>query len=280
MTKVLATLRANKLALYLLAGTLSGAVGAGLAEMVNESSSTESRVQAIVETGVWSGVFASVLSVTLFVAGEWYQRRELRLHRALRVLLFGALAGFIAGAVAQTAFSMDSGSSEFKDYVVRTLCWGLMGALIGGLLSRSVPNLGFRRGLVAGFVGGAFGGISALLVWSVLPETLGRIVGIAALGLALGLAMYLVENLFREASLEVIWAPNETTMVGLGAQPVTIGGGENHIFMRGLPPHVSSIVFANGQIEHIETANGKRTPLKDGSRLRIGGLHLVVHAAQ
>jgi uncharacterized protein involved in tellurium resistance len=41
---------------------------------------------------------------------------------------------------------------------------------------------------------------------------------------------------------------------------------------------VSSLVLQNGLIEHVETANGKRTPLQDGSRLRIGGLNLVVHA--
>lgn len=92
--------------------------------------------------------------------------------------------------------------------------------------------------------------------------------------------MYAAEDLFREASVEVMWAPYETTTVGLGAQAVTVGGGEDHIFVRGLPPHVSSIVLRNGQIEHVETASGKRTPLQDGSRLRVGGLNLVIHAAR
>jgi MFS family permease len=274
----LASLRSNKLALYLLAGMLGGALGALLAEVVNHSAETYAEV--IVQTGLWFGIVASVLAMALFVVGEWHQRRELRPPRALTVLCFGALAGFIAGGVAEAAFQTDIGSLTFRNYVLRTLCWGLAGALLGALLSRSVPNLGFKRGIAAGLVGGALGGICFLLVSSVLPDVAGRVVGIAALGLALGLAMYVVENLFREASLEVEWAPHETTRVGLGAQPVTIGGGEDHIFVRGLPPHVASIVFSHGHIEHIETASGKRTPLKDGSRLQIGTLQLVVHAAE
>ena len=124
------------------------------------------------------------------------------------------------------------------------------------------------------------GGICFLLVCSVLPETLGRLSGMAALGIALGLAMYVVEQLFREASLEVIWAPGETTRVSLGAQPVTIGGGEDHVFVRGLPEHIASIVFENGQIEYVESINGKRTSLQDGSRMPIGNLEIVVHAAR
>jgi hypothetical protein len=39
-------------------------------------------------------------------------------------------------------------------------------------------------------------------------------------------------------------------------------------------------VFANGLIEYVESASGKRTPLKDGSRLEIGKLNLVIHAAR
>ena len=132
---------------------------------------------------------------------------------------------------------------------------------------------------MAGFAGGAVGGIGFLVVSGLFQVTVGRFVGVAILGAALGIAMYLAENLFREASLEVIWAPNETSRVSLGAQPISIGGGEDHVFVRSLSPHVSSIVFQNGQIEHIETASGKRTPLQDGSRLRIGPINLVVHAA-
>jgi hypothetical protein len=276
---VLAKLRTNQLALHLIGGGLGGTVGALLAEIA-PIEPVASRSEAIVDTGLWSCIFTSVIAAALFVCAGWYQRRELLAGRVLKALLYGAIAGFISGAVAEAIFQTHVGSLEFQNYVLRTLCWGLAGALIGGLLSRTVPNLGLGRGCAAGFIGGCVGGILFVLVSSQLPDTMGRIVGVGALGLALGLAMYLVENLFREASIEVIWAYNETTRVSLGAQPITIGGDvENQIFVRGLPPGVSTIVLHNGQIEHFDNSNGTRMPLTDGSRLSIGPLHLVIHAA-
>ncbi len=276
----LAAIRANKPLLFLLAGAFGGAAGSVLAEFAPGGGADATALELIVATGIWSAIAASVLASALFVAGEWHQRRDVRPRSVQRILLFGALAGLVSGAAAQAAFSVQIGSAAFHAIVVRAACWALMGALLGALLSRPVPNLGLLRGVVAGAVGGGLGGMGFLLVGQVLPDAIGRLVGLGTLGFALGLAMIVVEKLFREASLEVIWAPNETTNFNLGAQAVTIGGGEDHVFVRGLPPRFASIVFANGVIEYIETATGKRTPLKDGSRLEIGRLNLVIHAAK
>jgi len=276
----LGAIRANKPLLFLLAGALGGAAGSVLAEFAPGGGRDASRLALIVATGIWSAIAASVLTAALFVAGEWHQRRDVRPRSVQKLLLFGALAGFLSGAAAQGAYSVQIGSPAFHAVVVRTGCWALMGALLGALLSRPVPNLGLVRGLIAGAVGGGLGGIGFLLVGRVLPDAIGRLVGIGTLGLALGLAMIVVEKLFREASLEVIWAPNESTNFNLGAQAVTIGGGEDHVFVRGLPHRFASIVFANGVIEYVETASGSRTPLKNGSRLEIGKLNLVIHAAR
>jgi pimeloyl-ACP methyl ester carboxylesterase len=277
---LLAKLRTNQLALHLIGGALGGAVGALLAELAPQDLA-ESRVESVVYTGLWLSISSAVIAASLFVCAEWYQRRELLANRVLKVLLYGAIAGFISGAVAQGVFLIHIGSPEFQNYALRSFCWGLAGAIIGGLLSRTVPNLKLSRGSAAGFVGGCIGGILFVLVSNEMPETWGRVIGIGALGLALGLAMYLVENLFREASLEVIWAYNETTRVSLGAQPISIGGDvEDHIFQRGLPPHAATVMMQNGQIEHIDNANGARTTLTDGSHLTIGSLQLIVHASQ
>jgi uncharacterized membrane protein YeaQ/YmgE (transglycosylase-associated protein family) len=277
---VLAKLRTNQLALHLIGGTLGGAVGALLAEIVSASrDSFEGRFEIVAYTGLWFSICSSVIAAALFVCAEWYQRRQLLAGRVLKVLLFGAIAGFISGAVAEEIFQTHFGSRDFQNYVLRSFCWGLAGTIIGGLLSRTVPNLGLKRGSLAGFIGGCVGGLLFVLVSNEVPEVWGRVVGVGALGLALGLAMYLVENLFREASLEVIWAYNETTRVNLGAQPISVGGSsEDQIFVRGLPPRVSTIVLHNGQIEHFDYANGTRTPLTDGSQLSIGPLRLIIHA--
>ena len=274
----LAALRSNKPLLYLLAGGLGGAAGAVLGESVAIGGKGFWRM--IVEHGQWIATYATVLTAALFAAGEWHGHQELRPKKFAKVMFLGVVSGFVAGALAQAAFSVPFGSPLFHNLVVRTLCWCLLGTALGGLLSKPVPNLGFIRGSLAGCLGGGLGGSGFLLVGSILPDAIGRVVGLGTLGLALGLAMIVVEKLFREASLEVIWAPNETTNFNLGAQAVTIGGGEDHVFVRGLPSRFASVAFSNGVIEYVETATGKRTPLKDGSRLQIGKLNLVIHAAK
>lgn len=281
MTTSLNALRLRKRELYAITGIAGGAIGAALAEFVlRQPSRPSSRISDVLETGLWSAIFAGVLGLALYLASAWHQRRELEPIGATQVLAMSAAAGFFAGAGAQYLYSLDVGSFRLQNYGFRILAWAIMGALLGLMLSRSVPNLGPRRGFGAGAIGGAIGCMGFIVISLFLTGPAGRIMGIALLGLALGLAMYLVEDLFREASVEVEWAPYETTRVGLGAQPVTIGGGgEEHIFKKGLPPHVSSIVMDRGSIEHIETASGKRTALQDGSRLRIGGLNLLVHAS-
>lgn len=276
----IAKVRSNKLLLHAAAGTAGGAAGALLAEVaahIHDSSS----FMTVVTTGLWSCIFASVVAVALFLSDAWHQRRVIQPGRAVVVWILGAVAGFIAGAIAQSVFLIDLGSIELKHYLLRPFCWGIAGLLIGGMLSRTVPNLGLARGAAAGFVGGCAGGICFVLVSNYLPEVLGRIVGIAAIGLALGVSMYVVESMFREASLQVIWGPYDTAHVGLGTQPVTIGGGiEDDVVVAGLPSHIASVVLVNGHIEHIDHATGRRTPLANGSQLQVGSAVLVVHAGQ
>lgn len=281
MSNALNSFRSNKRVLYAASGLVGGALGAVLAEIAlrPDANNSSTPMRDVIEIALWSASFAAVLGTALFLAGEWHQRRELKPERLAKVLALSAAAGFLSGAGAQYLYSLDIGSWEFKNFGLRIIAWAVMGALLGAMLSRSVSNLGLARGFGAGAVGGAVGCMGFLLTLQQLPGAVGRIVGVALLGLALGLAMYFVENMFREASVEVEWAPYETSRVGLGPTPVFIGGGgEEHIFKKGLPPAVSSLVFRDGLIEHVETANGKRTPLQDGSRLRIGALNLVIHA--
>lgn len=279
----LGALRSNKLLLHVLAGALGGIVGALFGELFMDwQPSTKSEV--LVMMGVSVAVIASFIALALFLSDAWYQRRQIRPERALIAWLYGAAAGFVAGAVAQWVYSQDFGeSAEFKNYVLRSICWGIAGALIGGLLSRTVPNLGLGRGCAAGFAGGCVGGIAFLIVGQNgdLPETLARVIGFAVLGAALGLAMYIVEKLFRDATLLVIWGPSDSAQFSLGQQPVTIGGDvEDDVHVAGAPPHMISIVLNYGHIEQIDNYSGARTALNNGSQFQVGPVGLVIQARQ
>jgi hypothetical protein len=98
------------------------------------------------------------------------------------------------------------------------------------------------------------------------------------MGAALGLALVVAELLFRKAVLEVIWAPKEVTSVTLGAQPVYIGGGDDHIHVSGLAQHAAAVTFDQGKIEYCDGATGQKTALKSGSRIKIGTVEILVRA--
>jgi hypothetical protein len=131
---------------------------------------------------------------------------------------------------------------------------------------------------MAGAVGGVLGGYGFILCCALVPELLGRMLGVGLMGAALGLAIVVTELLFRHASLEVIWAPKEVTSLSLGPQPVYIGGGDDHIHVAGLPQHAASVTFDQGKIEYCDSATGKRMTLKSNSQIKIGKIEIRVWA--
>lgn len=276
----LAAIRSNKHLLFALMGLAGGAAGALVAELAPMPAISQELLRYVVHTSLWSGVFAGVLTIGLFWAGEIYHRKPGLAPRIIgKALLSGFVAGAIAGAIAQLVFSMPVGRRWLKEFILRPSCWALMGALLGWRLGLVVPNLGFRRGAMGGAMGGLIGGYGFVLVNLLsLPETLSRMVGVGILGLALGLAIIIVEALFREAFLEIIWAPGETTSVSLGEKAVYIGGGDDHVFVPGLPQHAAGVLFENGRVQYLDTATGARTVLKNDSKLQIGHIWIVVHA--
>jgi hypothetical protein len=277
--------------LYLLTGAFGGLVGAGLAivaaEIVLSALGTkDDSFTSVLATGVLFGVFASTLSVTLLAGIRFYHRQSMRWAVSLAVAVSNLFAGALAGALCQLISnffteSPGAGNPITATPIVFVVASILVSALLGATLSRCVPNLQPLRGLNAGLIAGVASGLStAGLRVLDFAAPICHLAGLAVLGAALGAAMAFVERRFRDAMIEIEWEPDQRTRVGLGDKPITIGGGRDHILIPGASTHVSSVAVRNGQIEHIEMSNGKRTPLKDGSRLRVGGLVMVVHANQ
>lgn len=266
---------------HLLFGTMGffgGVLGALLAEVVS-APRVGGFFSLLFHSALWVAAFSSILALGLFWAGEIYHRRPIWSPKTVgRALLVGAVAGLISGGVAQALYSVPLADGWARDYIFRSSCWALMGGILGSRLSTVVPNLGKWRGACAGAVGGGVGGVGFMMVASSLAEAPGRALGIGILGLALGLAVVVVEELFREAYLEIIWAPKETTTVTLGERPVFIGGGEDEVFVGGLPEHAGGVVIDGGRIFYIDGSSGNRTAFRDGSRIQIGRIEIVVHA--
>jgi hypothetical protein len=264
----------NKRSLFGVCGFAGGCIGSLVAELLPNFA--QSLVGMVIQTSIWSAAAAALITLGLFAAGEIYNRKLFSVGIYRKGLIAGLIAGSIAGFVAQSVFSFAGEPNFFNQVILRSFCWAIMGGLLGWRLSAVVPNLGFSRGVIAGSIGGFVGGIGFIISAAIFTEVLGRMVGIGVLGASLGFAIVAFEELFRAARLDVIWAPNEVTSVTLGEKPVYIGGGDDHIFINGLPQHALGVVLENGKIQCIDSATGKRSDLKDGSRIQIGKVEVVV----
>lgn len=287
-------LKSQKWLVFAAFGLAGGALGAVLA-FATPGIGTEKLWQFVLEQGLWTALAASILTGSLFLANEAYGRRRLSPQVFCRGLLAGLIGGFISGAIAQLLFGLGWGATGFSSRLLQVSCWGIMGALLGLFLSKAMPNFGPVKGSVGGFAGGFIGGTcflcAGLLIQRVMPGTgtdaanrlsdlCGQIIGMGILGAALGMVMVIVESIFREASLEILWAENESTYFNLGTDPIYIGGGrEDDVYVRGLGERHAHMIFTNGLIEYVDAESQKRTPLKNGSSLQIGPLKLLVHAA-
>jgi Ca-activated chloride channel family protein len=264
----------NKRLLFSVCGFAGGAAGALLAELVPNFGL--GLVPLVANTTLWSAVGAALITVALFAAGEIYNRKKFSFGIYRKGVVAGVIAGAVGGFVAQAVYSFQGEPNFFNQVIFRSFCWAIMGGLLGWRLSAVVPNLGSSRGIIAGAIGGFVGGIGFLASSMIFAEVLGRMVGFGVLGAALGLAVVAIEEMFRAARLDVIWTPKEITSVTLGAKPVFIGGGDDHIFIDGLPQHALGVILENGKIQCIDNATGNRSDLKEGSRIQIGKVEVVV----
>ena len=271
-------LRQNKHLMFGGMGFIGGVVGTLVAELVTPGGVRGSVIGLVGGVALWGAVFASGRVVGLTWALEVYAGHKRPSGKKLgSAVVSGLIAGAAAGGIAQAVFMVHQ-FTGFGRFFFQSGCWGLAGAILGWRLSRTIPNLGPGRAALAGLIGGWVGGMGFLIISVLLPEALGRTVGIGILGAALGLAIVIVESLFREASMEVIWGPKEITVLSLGQQPISIGGGDDHVHVSGLLPGTATVLLTEGKIKYTDTATGKKTELHDGSRIKVGKIEMVVRA--
>ena len=187
----------------------------------------------------------------------------------------------------------DHPGSEAYLVFARLAGWSLMGVLLGagvGAASRALPNVlkGALGGLIGGFVGGlSFDLVGALTQTGFLP----RLVGLSAIGLAIGFFIGLVQELTKTAWLAVEAGRLKGRQYRIEGSTISVGRAEeNRVGLFGdsavQPRHaviehqgdrytvrnlaVQAGTFVNG--ERVETA-----ALREGDRLRIGGYELSFH---
>lgn len=270
----------NKLALFALAGFLGGALGCLPNELWYDDKTSIGLTSAV----VWLAIYGLLpgAGITLMMAltpQHLYLRKPIEQNRLRRVALLGATAGAIAFAQAQFFYSFELwGHQAFKHTIARTAVWSMREP---SWVSPSLESCPVCHATAT--VGGFLGGMVGCALFLVLGELhfalwLMRALGTGVLGCGIGIALSLVERVTRRASVEVLWTPGQTSTITLGSDPITVGGGQDDLFIRGLPARFATLTRREDHVDSRESPTGNATALRDGARVKPGGsVELLIH---
>jgi Ca-activated chloride channel family protein len=247
-----------------------------------------SPIYSVLRIGGWTSFLALGISLALIVGQNHYLHRRLLTPRDGSIGIVGGLAaGLIAGGIGQFIF-IPLANIPVLEMLGRLVGWSILGTIVGGGISFFVPNLKLNRALLAGAIGGSLGAIGFLLAANILGDVAGRLVGAAILGFFIGLAIALIEQLSRKASLIVHWNTKEQTTLSLGEKPIILGSSnEAHIYLpksQGFYPITAKIYTEKDKIimqfDETYAAHKSMKILKhnlvDGSQRKLGNLVLEV----
>ena len=261
-------------------GAGGGAAGAFVDEVLGLGGRKEEWAEfgeLVIKVGIWFAVIGALIAIGILLAQEKHAGRPVLLavrgpiaRRLALGSVFGGISGFAAGAVAQGLYT-GIGPTE----VLRVICWGVAGGSLGFALSYRIPNLARSRGLSGGFAGGIVGGLVFIVISSVGSQAFGRLLGIAAIGFAIGLMIVFADALFRKAWLEVRYSPQEARTLTLGPEPLRIGSDVHcEIYVPGMPAIACVYRFENGQLLCDDRLNHRNGRVASGVVNAIG--HLTV----
>jgi hypothetical protein len=234
----------------------------------------------VLHTALWAAFISLGVSVGLLIAQNIYLKKMPRPASFAKTMLLGIASGAFAGGLAQVVFAYTSNISLIVEIISRVICWGVMACGVGFGVSLFIPNYPRKRAMLAGLLGGIIGGALFRASFDFLPEVVGRIFGVAILGVFIGLTISIVEEILREAWLTVVWARNETTTISLGAKPLVFGSSpEADVYLRRDKfPLVAAIVkIENAKVVLDNNLTGQRTEPADGSEITLGTVKIIVH---
>ena len=135
--------------------------------------------------------------------------------------------------------------------------------------------------MIAGFLGGIFGGAAFRFSFGFIPEMFSRFIGVAIIGLFIGLMISIFEELLREAWLTIEYGNNERTYISLGEKPIVIGSSPKaDIYLpkeKNYPPVTAIIKVEKSKVIIENKIDNKRTELRNGSKIGLGYIEIIVN---
>ncbi|MEG4960805.1 MULTISPECIES: hypothetical protein [unclassified Microcoleus] len=260
---------------------ISGAVGGFAGNLITEPfmqgiTGSESFFESVLSTTRWFGLVGGGIATAIMFGYYYYVKGKPQIKQALKNGgLFGLIAGAIAGAIAEGIYS---GIGDGNNELLRVICWGIAGSLLGLGLAQRIPNLGALRGTGGGGVGGVLGGCLFILFAYNLSGTAGRLAGCAAIGFWIGIMLVVAETLFNKAWLVISYDTGANRTLTLGSEPVTFGSDENLsiICIPNVSPLAMRFQLEAGQIVCENVDSGAVSYLRSGDQKKIGNCTITV----
>ncbi|MEG5174664.1 hypothetical protein [Microcoleus sp. B3-D7] len=260
---------------------ISGAVGGFVGNLITEPfmqglTGSESVFDSVLSTARWFGLVGGGIATAIMFGYYYYIKGKPQIKQALKNGgLFGLIAGAISGAIAEGIYS---GIGDGNNELLRVICWGIAGSLLGLGLAQRIPNLGALRGMGGGGVGGVLGGCLFILFAYNLSGTAGRLAGCAAIGFWIGIMLVVAETLFNKAWLVISYDTGANRTLTLGSEPVTFGSDENLsiICIPNVSPLAMRFQLEAGQIVCENVDSGAVSYLRSGDQKRIGKCTITV----
>ncbi len=253
----------------------------GRRQLLESEGGGGSYLREVTRLAVWTALIAAGLALALVVGQNVYFGRPLwRTAEGGPAILGGLAVGAVAGTVVQGAFGAVTMLPEMLVLAGRLAGWTALGAMIGVAITRFVPNLRLKRGLLGGAVGGWIGGI-LFLVLAIVGETGGRLSGATAVGLAIGGMIAIAEVAGRRAWLDVVYGPKEKRSITLGQQALTAGSNKEYcqILIMGVPPVALRYLLKDNRVMLEDVPVGRMFEVHDGDTRQVGKVSLVVRRA-
>ncbi|MEG4808274.1 hypothetical protein QUA82_13445 [Microcoleus sp. F8-D3] len=260
---------------------ISGAAGGFAGNLITEPfmqglTGSESFFDSVLSTGRWFGLVGGGIATAIMFGYYYYVKGKPLIKQSLKNGgLFGLIAGAISGAIAEAIYSgIGNGNNE----LLRVICWGIAGSLLGLGLAQRIPNLGALRGMGGGGVGGVLGGCLFILFAYNLSGTAGRLAGCAAIGFWIGIMLVAAETLFNKAWLVISYDTGANRTLTLGSEPITFGSDENLsiICIPNVSPLAMRFQLEAGQIVCENVDSGAVSYLRSGDQKRIGNCTITV----
>jgi hypothetical protein len=275
---------ANKVSKKTYTFGIAAGVGALIGNLISDFFRYDpmSNLKVIVNMAIWGSFVSFGVSIGLLIAQTFSSKKIPGITQIIKTLLIGFIVGAVSGGFAQFIFNYTQQISNIVKQITNALCWGVMGTGLGLGAVFYVPNYPAKRAALAGAIGGTIGG--AIYVAMMNISSLGSIIGIVVLGLAIGLTISYIEEALREAWLTIMWGRNETTTVSLGLKPVSFGSSrEADVFLprrpseQNAPPIRAIFMIENGKVVIDNHLTGTRQQLPHGSQVDLGSIRVMVN---